>query len=465
MVVRRPRLSESAPISLKLPLPRVPSKGLLASPSTVFFGVAVLELLGTVLLVLPFATADGHFTAPLVAFFTATSAITVTGLVVVDTSTYWSFWGQLTIMGLIFLGGVGWMTLASFLLVVLGQRITLPQRLAMREPLGVVQIGGVVRMLRNMVLTLVGIQVLGMVVLALRFHTAFTWPEAVWLGAFHSVSAFNNAGFTILPRSDNLSALTGDLASLGVFSGLIILGGLSFGVMAELVRVRRFSRFSLDTKLVLVGSLLLWLLGALVVFAFESGNPATLGRLPLGEKVGNAVFLSVSARTAGFSTFPFGGMELASMFFITGLMFIGTASASTGGGIRLNTMGVLVATVLASIRGRGEVTAFKREISQEQVHRALAVGLLGITLVFFAAFFLTFIERRGFIDLLFETVSAFGTVGLSTGVTPHLHLAGKLLISFTMLLGRLGPLALALAVAQRERPALYRFARERVKIG
>ena len=467
VVVRRRRLAELRPVIIPLPLPH-PARPGLSSPLTLAYGFGALLLVGTLLLLLPWANHQGGVTPWMTALFTAASAATVTGLTVVDTPTFWTPLGQGVILALILIGGTGWMTLAGFLLMVLGARITLPHRLAFREALGSPALGGIVRLLRNMVLTFLGIQLAAALLLGYlwRQGQGWEWPIALWQGAFHAVSAFNNAGFTILPNSSNFSALHSSLGVLLLFAFLIILGGLSFPVLADLARVRRFSRLHLDTKMVLVGSALLWALGWAVFLAFEARNPDTMGPFPLGEKVVNALFHSVSARTAGFSTVEIGKVAPATAFFLTGLMFIGTASASTGGGIRLNTAGVLVATLLASLRGRRHVTAFGREMGEDQVHRAIALAIIGLALVFFIAFFLTFTERVPFINLLFDTVSGLGTVGLTMGEVPGLSPVGKGLIILTMLAGRIGPLALALALLQREgRPVLYRFAEERVRIG
>ena len=436
---------------------------------TVIMGFFLLLALGTLLLLLPFSNTHSGLTPLTTALFTAASAVTVTGLVVVDTPVYWSLAGQSIIWVLILVGGMGWMTVAGFMLIILGHRITLPQRLALREPLGITQIGGVLRTIRNMMITFLLLQLLGGALLTLRFRDAFQWdwPTAVWQGAFHAVSAFSNAGFTIMPQSDSLSRSAGDPLVLTIMGVLIMLGGLSYPVIADTVRNRRFGRFSLDTKIVLTGSVLLWLLGALVIFTFEYGQPQTLGPMDPANKLLNAAFHSVSARSGGFSSIPVGAMAPAAAFFVMGLMFLGSASASVGGGIRLNTLGVLVSTVGASLSGRGQVTAFGREISADQVQRATAVVLMAALFVFVGAFVLTLTEDAlVFIDLLFETVSAVGTVGLSRGVTPDLSVFGKLLIIAAMALGRMGPLVLALSLIDREqRPPLYRNVHERVKIG
>ncbi|MDE2802158.1 MAG: Trk family potassium uptake protein, partial [Chloroflexota bacterium] len=384
--------------------------------------------------------------------------------------THWSFAGQAIIWLLILVGGLGWMTMAGFIYILLGQRITLPQRMAFREGLGDTRIGGILRAIRNLMVTALALQLVGGVILTINFAASLdmSLPEAAWHGVFQAVSGFNNAGFTTLPDSQSLSAFREDLVTLGVMAFLIMLGGLSFAVISDLVRVRRFSRFSLDTKIIVVASVALWALGALVVFGFEYDRPETLGAMPLGQKVVHAAFESITARAAGFSTINTGVLNSATIFFIMGLMFIGTASASAGGGIRLNTLGVVVATIVASIRGQDHVTAFGREVSPFQVHRAIAVTILGFLLVFVVAFILTGTEsgHESFINLLFEVFSAVGTVGLSTGITPDLSVVGQLMIIVTMVVGRIGPLALGLALVHHEgRSPLYRYPTERVRIG
>jgi trk system potassium uptake protein TrkH len=423
-----------------------------------------------VLLLFPFANTTGEWTPFMVSLFTATSAATVTGLIVVDTPVYWSTTGQAIIWVLILVGGLGWMTMAGFIYILLGQRITLTQRMAFRESLGTTRIGGIPRTIRNLMVTALLLQLVGGVLLAIKFQNTFDWgwPRAIWHGLFHAVSGFNNAGFTTIPNSDSLSVFQQDLFTLGVMAVLIMLGGLSFAVMAELARVKRFSRFSLDTKIIVVASVMLWVLGAVIVFTLEYDNSSTLGPMSFGQKIVHSVFESITARAAGFSTIGTGLLGPATLFFIIGLMFIGTASASAGGGIRLNTLGVVVATIFSSIRGNDHVNAYGREIPSSQVHRAITVVALGILFVFVVAFVLTGTEhgQARFISLLFETVSAVGTVGLSTGITADLSTVGRLLIIVTMVVGRIGPLALGLALVHHEgRTPHYRYPHERVRIG
>ena len=463
-VVRHPREEEIRPLHIAAARRRVPPKNF-GSPYMLMGGFAFLIAVGTLLLLLPFTNTSGEGTPFMDALFTATSAVTVTGLVVVDTPTYWSFSGQLIIMVLIFAGGLGIMTSATLFLIIIGQRITLANRLLMRESLGVHQLGGLIRLTLRIVLVVVAIQVIGFLILLVRLMGEYPLATALWQSGFHAVSGFNNAGFVIFPDSQSLDAFQRDYTFLVPMTILIVLGTLSFSVLLDIFGYRRFNRYTLDTKLVVVVTTLLLLLGGVVILAAEYANPATFGPMPVVDKVLTAFFHSASGRTAGFTTVDFGDMEQYSNFFITGLMFIGGASASTAGGIKVNTIAVLMAAVLSSIAGKTHATAFGREVAQPQIYRALTVLVLGLAVVFAVSFLLTITEGLPLIQILFETVSAFATVGLSTGITQELSPVGRLIIILTMYLGRIGPLTLALVLAQRERTAPYRYAEERVKIG
>jgi len=483
-VIRRPRPAEVQPIRIPSHLFRS-RRPLLRQvlPWLPLLGILGLILLGFLLLLLPWANREGRVTPWSVALFTATSAVTVTGLVVRDTAEYWSPVGKGILAFLIFVGGTGFMTLGAFFLTLLGQRASLSFQVLLQEPLGRPRLGQIARLVRRIVVTFVLLQAVGFVLLwGLVYRPLFPGdvPAQVGYALFHAISAFNNAGFTIYPQSASLSALATLPPALLVFMGLIILGGLGFPVLEDLrAHGWRFRRYHLDTKLVLTSSLALWAVGAVMILLIEVDNPTTLGRYPLPHRFTNALFLSVSARTAGFSTFPLDRLDWSTLFLLLGLMFIGTASVSTGGGIRLNTLGVLVATAWAGVLGREQVRVFQRTLPHEAVHRAVAVAFLSLVLVFGLALLIAGVEgsllagsRFRFLDLLFEVVSAFGTVGLSTGVTPELNPVGQGALMLAMLVGRVGPLTLALALAGRrtlltghptEEP--LRYAEERVRIG
>ena len=454
-----------SPVRLELPTRRAESRAL-ASPLILLYAFLGLISLGTVLLLMPFSHHGAGFAPFDEALFTATSAATVTGLVIQETATYWTRTGQVFILAMMFIGGLGFMTIATFLLILIGQRVTLAQRLLVRESLGVNQLGGLVRLTIRIVLVATAIQAVGFVALLVRFSFLYSTPEAIWQAAFHTVSAFNNAGFIALHETNSLSAFQTDRVVLGIIGGLILLGAISYWVMVDIVRFRKFSLYTLNTKLVLVLTGILIVSGALVFFFSEFDNESTLGPLSVLDKVIVSVFESISGRTAGFATVSFGETEQHTNFFFTSLMFVGGASASVAGGIKINTIAVVLVAVLSTLRGSPRATAFGREIPQGQVQRAMTIGAVATGLVFLVALTLTFAEREfAFIDLLFESVSAFGTVGLSTGLTPDLSRWGHLILIFSMFLGRIGPLSLGLAMVQRSQGDLYRYARERVTIG
>mgnify|MGYP001233980781 CR=1 FL=1 len=443
---------------------RVASRNL-GSPYVLMGGFAILIAIGTVLLLLPQSNQSGETTPFLDALFTATSAVTVTGLVVVDTATYWSQFGHAIIMLLILLGGIGIMTSATFLMIIIGQRITLANRLLLRENLGVNQLGGLVELTLKIVSAMILIQLMGFFILLFSLKDEFPIGTAIWQSAFHAVSGFNNAGFVILPDSNSISSFSNNLGLILPMTLLIIFGALSYSIWVDMFRYRRFSKFTLDSKLVLIFTVLLTLMGSVVLFISEYSNPLTFGEMSFSEKLISSLFHSVSGRTAGFTTVDFGDMEQQSKFFLTGLMFIGGASASTAGGIKINTLAVLLVATFASIRGNTHVNVFGREIPQTQIFRALTILLLGVFMVFMVSFLLTITEGFPFIDILFEAVSAFGTVGLSTGITSDLSSLGRIIIIGTMFIGRVGPITLGLVLARREETPPYRFAEERVKIG
>ena len=468
-VVRHPRLQELEPVHIPPTAPRAPGRQF-QSPLLLMYGFGSLIALGTILLWLPFFTTDGGFTPFLTALFTATSAVTTTGLVVEESATYWNRAGQVVLLGLLLIGGLGFMSTATFLLVIIAQRISLTNMLIMRESTGMSQRGDLARLTIQVVVISLAIQILGFLVFFWRFGLTSqpvfdSVGEAAWQAAFLAASAFNNAGFNILPESASLEMFRTERWILGGTALLIILGGIGYSVLVDLVRHRRFNRFALDSRLVILLSLALWALGTLGFFLFELGNGAILRGLPLDQQLMDSFFQSVSGRTAGFSSVDFGSTEQHTNFFFIGLMFIGGASGSTASGIKVNTVAVILVAVLTSIQGRPHVEAFGREISPRQVQRALTIGVLGLLAVFVVAVFLTLAEGFPFIQVLFETVSAFGNVGLSTGITPDLSAWGQTILVVTMFVGRLGPLTFALALAQVEHRAIYRYSEERVKIG
>ena len=437
-----------------------------ATPLLIIYIFIALIIVGTLLLLLPFTHHGEGMTPFVVALFTTTSAITVTGLVVENTASYWTRTGQVFILGMMYVGGLGFMTLATFLLIIIGRRVTLAQRLMVREMLFVNQLGGLVRLAIGIIVVATAIQFLGAVALFIRFYSLYTPAEAVWQAVFHSVSAFNGAGFVVLNEPNGIIDFQGDRAMLIILTLLIFVGAISYLAIIDILRFRKFRLYSLNTKLVLVFTAILTLIAMTAFLAQEYRNPQTLGPLSVGDKVVGSVFQAVSSRTAGFTIVDLGVTNQDTNFLTTGLMFIGGASASVSGGIKVNTLAVIVVAVLAGFKGRSHASGFGREIPWAQVQRAMVIGGIGFGFLFFVTVLVGTIEDGfQFLDLLFEVTSAFGTVGLSTGLTSDLSTWSKLILVVTMFLGKLGPLTLGLTMAQQPERHLYRYPQEGVVIG
>lgn len=445
-----------------------PSRVLMVS----FLGIIVA---GTLLLMLPNSTAKGSISF-VDALFTATSATCVTGLSVVDTGTTFTRFGQLVILMLIQVGGLGIMTLSTFFVYLIAGRVSTLERDVVQDTIGQHSASDLTRLLKIVLFFTIAIEAVGAALLALRFADFFPPSQAVYLGLFHSVSAFCNAGFGLFPN--NLENYKEDYLISIVVMGLITLGGLGFIVLYDLFHNRRkigrkyFRTLTFHTRLVMVVSGFLIVGGALVIFVLEYNN--TLSDLAFGSKILNALFQSVTARTAGYNTLPIGSFTSAALFWMIILMFIGGSPASCAGGIKTSTFAVLVASIISRYRLEEEVNIFDRRIPSTIVARAISV-------VFFSSFAVAIftmailvaqlsgvspVETRGrFLEYLFEVVSAFGTVGLSTGVTPTLNDLSKLLITLLMFIGRLGPLTIALAVRGRGSAARFKYIQENVLVG
>ena len=413
-IVRRPRVREVEPEVVKSPPLRHPVRHF-TPPFLLFYGFAILIMLGGLLLILPVSNAGGGFTSTDIAFFTSVSAVTVTGHTVVETTSYWSSFGHAVIFVLMLLGGLGFTTISTFLLIILGQRITLSERILMRDTMGVDRMGGLVAVLRNIVLIVIGIYAVGMLLIWWRLQGEFGAGKALWQSAFLSVSSFNSAGFSILPDGGSLGSVSSQTAMLAFIAVLIVLGGIGWTTLVDLVRHRRPSRLTLDTKMVVTASTFLWVLGAAILFIAEFDNDATLGDASLAQKGFHSVFHSISGRTAGLTTIDFSASsELTRLFYP--FPYVRRRCGGIGGrGIKVATLAVIIAAVISSVRGRLQAEAFGREIPHFQVHRALTVAALGMTLIFVVSLALTFTEDIDFLNLFFDTVSAFGTTGLSTG--------------------------------------------------
>jgi potassium uptake TrkH family protein len=428
-------------------------------------------LIGTLLLSLPIA-ADGPGGIPVEdALFMSTSAVTVTGLASIDIVRL-SLFGEIVLILLVQVGGFGIMTIGSVLAIVASNRMGLRQRMLAQAEIGAVDMGE----MRRLIVAIAKITLIVEGTLALLLFVRF-WEqgyeegpvESAYAGLFHSIAAFNNAGFSLY--SDNLVRFVGDpVVILGISAGLII-GGLGFPILVEVTRryaQRRLPRgrhWSLHTKITLLTTAALLVFGPVVVMAFEWTNPGTLGPLNTFDSVLAGWFQGVSPRTAGFNSVSIGAMNEPTLLVISTLMFIGAGPASTGGGIKVTTFAVLGFVLWAEVRGNTDMNVFNRRLPSNLIRQALTVALLAIGLVVGATLLLMSIEDVSLTPALVEVTSAFGTVGLSTGITPALGMSGQILLVLVMLAGRVGPVTFVTALALRERAPAYRYPEERPIIG
>ncbi|MGH3116340.1 MAG: TrkH family potassium uptake protein [Gaiellales bacterium] len=423
-------------------------------------------LIGAALLMLPFATKDAGSASFVTALFTSTSAICVTGLIVVDTSTYWTQFGQIVILGLIQIGGLGIMTLASLLALLVARRLGLRGRLVTQAERAAPELSDLRRLALSVVILSVFFETIAAGVLTARLWISYDldFGSAVYRGVFHAVSAFNNAGFALY--SDNLVGFVTDgWVSLTVALA-VIAGGLGFPVWLELRRRGlRPRQWTLHTKLTLTATAFLLAFGFFAMLGFEWSNADTIGNLDTEGKLLASFFQGVMPRTAGFNSVPNGDMEQETLLVTDMLMFVGAGSASTGGGIKVATFALLFLMVLAEVRGDPTVNAFERRVPPHVQRQALAVTFIALNAVVICTLALIAVSEVNLTQALYEALSAFGTVGLSTGITPDLPDAGKLVLVALMYLGRTGPYTLAVALALRERQRLYRFPEERPLIG
>ncbi len=423
---------------------------------------AALVVIGTVLLWLPISHRGG--VSLLAALFTSTSAVCVTGLAVVDTGTAWTPFGHVVLVVLVQIGGLGIMTAASIAALVVSRRVGMRARALARSETADVEPGEIRRVLAHVAAWSAAVEGVVAVVLTVRFALDdLSLPDALGHGVFHSVMAFNNAGFGL--RSDNLVRYVGDPVVTVAVTVAIVLGGLGFPVLAELWRERRPRRWSLHTKLTLVVTGALLVLGALAMLAFEWANPGTFGPLSVPQKALAALFHGIQPRTAGFNSVDVAAMNPETWLFTDLLMFIGTGSASTGGGIKVTTFAVLLIACLAEFRGDPNPSVFGRRLSGGVVRQALTVTIASLGFVGFATFLLLLTDPFGLDRVLFEVLSAFGTVGLTTGITPLLSGAGQVVLIMMMFLGRVGPVTLGAALVLRERTRFYEYPEGRPLVG
>jgi trk system potassium uptake protein TrkH len=442
----------------------------LSPPQLLALHIGGLIIAGTLLLALPVAAAPGRHLSVLNALFTSTSAVCVTGLIVVDTARDFSLFGQVVVLLLIQAGGLGYMTISTLIAVALGKRVTLQERLTLQEALNIHTREGLLRFAFLVFRFTLVLEIAGAAVLAVRWMPQFGTARACYLGLFHAVSAFNNAGFTLF--ADNLMSWRADLTVNLVITTLVICGGLGFLVLSEVVRRRRRAAISVHTKFTVTLTAILLIAGTLAIFTLERGNPQTLGSLGTGEAWLASYFQAVTPRTAGFNTLDIGRLTAPTLFVVMLLMFIGASPGGTGGGIKTTTFGITMTALWSTVRGKKEPSIFGRRLGPDLVARAFFISLTAFLAVNAIAWLVLLAERKDLLGTLFETTSAFGTVGLSmspvgSGVSLSGSFAavGKLLEVAMMYLGRVGPLTLAVALAGGAERVRMRYPEAKVLIG
>ncbi len=432
-------------------------------PLFLTLGFGIMILIGGILLNLPFVSKSGESVGFINALFTASSASCVTGLVVVNTAEYWNIAGQLIILFLIQIGGLGIMTLATLFPIIMSKKIGLTSRQIIREQLNVETMSGMVKLLKYVIYFTLTVELIGAVLMSSVFIPRYGVNTGIWYSIFHSISAFCNAGFDVLgtsivPFKNNI------IINIAIML-LIIIGGLGFQVTAELYQKKSIKNLHVHSKIVLLMSFILIVGGALGFLLLERSNGATIGNETTFNKVLQSLFQSVVARTAGFNSVDLSKIRESSVVLLIMLMFIGGSPGSTAGGLKTTTFGVLFISMISTIRGEQKAVVFKKTIPTGIILKSLAIVMISISLVILISFALTISEEFVFIDIFYEVVSAYATVGVSRGITPFLSDIGKIIITITMYIGRIGPLTMAYAFGKKKRTSKIEYPDESISVG
>ena len=420
-------------------------------------GFLAVLLIGAGILMLPISTATGEKTSFIDALFTSTSAVCVTGLTTVDTASHWSYFGKTVIICLIQIGGLGFMSFATLFALILGKRVSLKERLILQEAVNATYISGIVKLVKYILSFTFAIEGIGALILLTQFVPEYGLKKGIYYSLFHAISAFCNAGFDLI--GDSLLPYQNNAVVILTISILVIIGSLGFAVLLDLFNASQSTRFYTHTKFVLTLTAIFLISGTVFIFIMEYNNPETLGSMGVGGKLLNAFFASVSARTAGFYSVPLMDLTTGSIFLYFILMFIGGSPGSTAGGVKTTTVGLICLTVISGLRGKEDTELFKRRISKDVIYKAFSILFLSIMIVITITMLLSNTESDTLVNgqliplenLIFEAISAFGTVGVTLGITPYLSFAGKLLIILTMYIGRVGPITLVMAITRQKK--------------
>jgi trk system potassium uptake protein TrkH len=432
-------------------------------------GFGGIILVGAALLTLSIASKDGQRLRFLDALFTATSAVCVTGLVVVDTGNHFTRFGQTVIISLIQIGGLGFMTMSTLFAMAVRKKIGLKERILIQESFNQYSLAGLVRLIRNVIIVTLAFEVTGGMILTLRFLRDFPVDRALAFGFFHSVSAFCNAGFDLFGQVygsySSLTHYVSDWIVSVVIGGLVVCGGLGFPTIMEIARYPRTHKLSLHAKVVIKMTTALIITGALIILAIELNNGNTIAGLGVSGKFLSAVFQAITPRTAGFNTLAIDRLHPATWFFMVILMFIGASPSSTGGGVKTTTFGVMIATIFTTVKGKDDVELFERRLPKDLVYKAVTIITFALGWVGFVSLVMSLVEPFAFLRIFFEVMSAFGTVGLSTGITPDLTDISRILLMLTMFIGRVGILTVTVALFKTYKPVSSKYLEERLIIG
>ncbi|GIO37349.1 K+ transporter Trk [Paenibacillus antibioticophila] len=447
----------------------IPKSGALTPAKVLSYGFGIIIILGTFLLSLGPASADGKPMGLIDALFMATSATCVTGLAVVDTGTHFSLFGQVVLLLLVQIGGLGFMVIGTLIALAFNRRISLRDRLVLQEAMNHNSMENLLTLLRRVIQYSLVIEGIGALLLAARWAVDMPLGQALYYGLFHSISIFNNAGFdlfgSIHGKFSGLAEYASDPYVNIVVMVLIFLGGIGFIVISDLLHYRHTRKLTLHSKVVLSMSGILVVAGALLILLLEMRNPATLQSETFGDKLMSSFFHSISSRSGGVTTLSVAEMEHSTQFLLILLMFIGAAPGSTGGGIKVTVFAVLLGAMYAMLRGREDIVFFRRRLSKESIMRAITQTWLALILVVLTGMVLSTLEDREFLPLLFETTSAFATAGMSLDLTPRLTDISKVILCIVMFLGRIGPVTLAYAITPKSEKELYRYPEGKITIG
>ncbi|MGY0372566.1 TrkH family potassium uptake protein [Clostridium sp. JNZ J1-5] len=436
----------------------------LAPVQILALGFGIVIMAGTLLLMLPVSSKEGIVTPFIDAFFTSTSAVCVTGLVTLNTAEHWSYFGSTVIIMLIQIGGLGFMSFATLFALILGKRITLKERMVMQEAMNSFSLQGLVKLAKYILIFTFSVEGIGALFLSTKFIPEHGFLKGLYFSIFHSISAFCNAGFdltgnSLVPYADNAVIIL-------TISALIITGGLGFAVWAEIYNYKGMGKLSVHSKLVISATLILIVGGWILMYIFEMKNPGTIQNMSLKGKLLSSLFASVSPRTAGFNSISTADMTLAGKFLTIILMFIGGSPGGTAGGIKTTTAGILLMTVISVFKNREDAEIFGRTISKNLVYKSFVILTLALCLVIGETMILSFTEKGASLEyILYEVTSAFGTVGLTLGLTPNLSVIGKVLIALTMYIGRVGILTLLLALAHKKHGSSIKYPDGKILVG